>query len=79
MKLLRFNARACALLTIVAFCNGAHAQLLIGRVASSEEGAMEGVLVSAKKSGSNITITVVSDREGRFSRSEEHTSELQSH
>ena len=67
MKLLRFTARACALLTFVVFCHGAQAQLLNGRVASSEEGAMEGVLVSAKKSGSNITITVVSDHEGRFS------------
>src|SRR6185436_18816469 len=32
-----------------------------------EEGAMEGVLVSAKKAGSTITITVVSDAEGRYS------------
>ena len=67
MKRLRFTARACALLAIVAFCNGAHAQLLNGRITSAEEGPMEGVLVSAKKSGSNITITVVSDRDGRFS------------
>ncbi len=28
---------------------------------------MEGVLVSAKKAGSTITITVVSDKDGRFS------------
>ena len=28
---------------------------------------MEGVLVSAKKTGSNITVTVVSDKEGRYS------------
>ena len=40
---------------------------LTGVVTSAEEGAMEGVLVSAKKAGSTITITVVSDREGRFS------------
>jgi streptogramin lyase len=42
-----------------------HAQLS-GRVSSAEEGAMEGVLVSAKKPGSTITVTVVSDREGRY-------------
>jgi streptogramin lyase len=39
---------------------------LNGRVSSAEEGAMEGVLVSAKKAGSTITVTVVSDREGRY-------------
>ena len=40
---------------------------LSGQVTSAEEGAMEGVLVSAKKAGSTITITVVSDDEGRYS------------
>ena len=39
---------------------------LAGKVSSAEEGAMEGVLVSAKKAGSTITITVVSDAEGRY-------------
>ena len=34
---------------------------LSGQVSSAEEGAMEGVLVSARKAGSNITVTVVSD------------------
>ena len=48
----------------------AHAQTvaaLTGQVTSAEEGAMEGVLVSAKKAGSTITITVVSDGQGRYS------------
>src|SRR5262245_48070796 len=40
---------------------------LSGQVTSAEEGAMEGVLVSAKKAGSTITITVISDKDGRFS------------
>ena len=40
---------------------------LTGQVSSAEEGVMEGVLVSAKKAGSNITVTVVSDKEGRYS------------
>jgi hypothetical protein len=40
---------------------------LIGRVSSAEEGSMEGVLVSAKKAGSTITVTVVSDAQGRYS------------
>jgi streptogramin lyase len=40
---------------------------LTGQVTSSEEGAMEGVLVSAKKDGSTITVTVVSDAQGIYS------------
>src|SRR4051812_37215436 len=39
---------------------------LSGSVASKEEGPMEGVLVSAQRAGSPITITVVSDAKGRF-------------
>lgn len=39
---------------------------LTGRVTSTDEGPMEGVLVSAKKAGSTITITVVSDQQGRY-------------
>jgi virginiamycin B lyase len=38
-----------------------------GQVSSAEEGAMEGVLVSARKDGTTITITVVSDDKGQFS------------
>src|SRR5437763_15159878 len=43
------------------------ATALTGIVSSAEEGPMEGVLVSAKREGSTVTITVVSDRDGRFS------------
>ena len=39
---------------------------LSGTVTSTEEGAMEGVLVSAKKMGSTISTTVVSDEKGRY-------------
>src|SRR5215467_5074181 len=39
---------------------------LTGTVTSAEEGPMEGVLVSAKKAGSTITVTVVSDKDGRY-------------
>ena len=58
---------------VIAFCfflTGALAQApaaLTGIVSSSEEGAMEGVLVSAKKDGSAITTTVVTDSQGRYS------------
>jgi streptogramin lyase len=41
--------------------------VLAGTVSSAEEGMMEGVLVSAKKDGSTITTTVVSDNQGRYS------------
>jgi virginiamycin B lyase len=44
----------------------AWAQTLRGSVTSVEEGAMEGVLVSAQEAGSPITVTVVSDEHGRF-------------
>jgi len=40
---------------------------LTGRVTSVDDGAMEGVVVSAKKAGSTVTISVVSDASGRFS------------
>src|SRR4051812_3183288 len=39
---------------------------LSGQVTSAEEGAMEGVLVSAKRAGARITITVASDPQGRY-------------
>ena len=39
---------------------------LTGQVSSTEEGAMEGVLVSANKAGSTVTITVVSNQQGRY-------------
>ena len=44
----------------------AQSDALTGMVSSAEEGAMEGVLVSAKREGSNKTITVVSDEKGRY-------------
>ncbi len=40
---------------------------LAGQVTSSDEGPMEGVLVSAKREGSTVTLTVVSDGSGRYS------------
>ena len=39
---------------------------LTGQVTSAEEGPMEGVLVSAKKLDSTITVTVASDHSGRY-------------
>src|ERR1051325_1386653 len=53
------------LLLVLFFPFAAHAQLS-GTVTSTEEGPMEGVLVSAKRAGSTITVTVVSDAKGRY-------------
>src|SRR5262245_34700637 len=39
---------------------------LNGRVSSTEDGPLEGALVSAKKADSTITVTVVSDENGRY-------------
>ena len=47
-------------------CGTGAAAELRGHVSSREEGAMEGVLVSARPSGSPITVTVVSDAKGGF-------------
>jgi virginiamycin B lyase len=56
------------LAALVALANDpAHAQTaLSGKVSSAREGAMEGVVVSAKKDGSTITISVVTDAQGRY-------------
>ena len=44
-----------------------HADLaLTGTVVSAEDGAMEGVLISARRAGSTLTTTVVSDHDGRY-------------
>src|SRR5208282_3673854 len=40
---------------------------LAGLVTAAEDGALEGVLVSAKRAGSTITVTVVSDTTGHYS------------
>src|SRR5579864_2557571 len=43
------------------------AAALAGKVSSAAEPVMEGVVVSAKKAGSTITISVVSDDKGHYS------------
>jgi streptogramin lyase len=39
---------------------------LSGRVSSDREGAMEGVVVSARQTGSAMTVSVISDMEGKY-------------
>jgi virginiamycin B lyase len=56
-----------ALVFVNLACPSAQAHdALVGQVSSAEEGAMEGVLVSARKANSTVTLTVVSDAEGRY-------------
>jgi streptogramin lyase len=66
----RFFFSAAALVLQLTACNvhGAAAApaALTGTVTSAEEGAMEGVLVSAKRDGSTVTTTVVTDERGRY-------------
>ncbi len=42
------------------------AAALTGHVSSAAEGPMEGVVVSARKDGATITVSVVTDREGKY-------------
>ena len=39
---------------------------LTGQISSADEGPMEGVVVSAKRAGTTVTISVVSDATGRY-------------
>lgn len=40
---------------------------LAGKVSSAEEGAMEGVVVTARKDGSTVSVSVVTDKNGLYS------------
>jgi len=52
------------LLSAPAFAQSA---ALTGRVTSDKEGTMEGVVVSANRAGSTVTVSVPTDNQGRFS------------
>src|SRR5262245_52315982 len=70
LTLSRILAAALAFLIVVAFVSSpaaAQGAALSGQVSSAEEGAMEGVVVSARKQGSNITVSVVTNAEGGYS------------
>jgi virginiamycin B lyase len=59
-------------LALVVWTGAAYAQTqppaaLAGTVSSAKEGPMEGVVVSAKKADSTVTISVATDDKGRFS------------
>lgn len=61
------SAVAAAALVNVAGAQAQNAAALRGVVTSAQEGAMEGVIVTAKKDGSTISVSVVSDDKGQYS------------
>jgi hypothetical protein len=68
----RSKATSAGLLAFAALLAGtgklpaqAASQALAGKV-TAEQGALEGVLVSARRAGSTVTVTVVSDKDGRY-------------
>jgi streptogramin lyase len=68
--LLLTSAGVFGLLVDAGLSTGALAQAapaLAGQVTSAGEGPMEGVLVSARKQSSTITVTVVTDAKGQYS------------
>ena len=66
-----FLTAAAALLVLSTFgidapAGAQSAAALSGQVTSAEEGPMEGVIVSARREGSNMTVSVVTDERGRY-------------
>src|SRR4051812_24914536 len=51
----------------LAWAQGKAAPAITGQVTSEAEGAMEGVVVTARKAGAKLSISVVTDAQGRYS------------
>src|SRR5262245_2982306 len=66
MRLKYMSQVSAAALLAVAFGSPQAMAQLSGKVSSAEEAAMEGVVVSAKREGSNITTSVITNAEGRY-------------
>src|ERR1700704_4173784 len=67
---LMLGLMASAAITLVQMTPGAFAQggsAITGLVTSEAEGAMEGVVVTARKAGAKFSVSVVSDAQGRYS------------
>ncbi|HUI97044.1 MAG TPA: carboxypeptidase-like regulatory domain-containing protein, partial [Xanthobacteraceae bacterium] len=62
------TAAAAVMLSLAAFhpVSAQNGVALTGQVSSAEEGAMEGVVVSAKKPGSTVQVSVMTDAQGRY-------------
>jgi virginiamycin B lyase len=66
-KLLLLTSVGFASLVFAAAAQAQNGTALTGKVSSAQEPTMEGVLVSAKRDGSNITTTVVTNAQGVYS------------
>ena len=69
MRVTNVHSAAAAAFLLALFQSvpaAAQSDALTGKVSSAAEGAMEGVLVSARRADSNMTITVVSDAQGSY-------------
>lgn len=66
---MRLASRAVFALAVMLWLTGfaAAQSALSGLVSSTEEGAMEGVLVTARKTGATMSVTVVTGKDGRYS------------
>jgi len=62
-----FAGSAIALVLSLSAFPAAAQTTLAGLVTSVQEGPMEGVIVSAKREGSNVTVSVITDAQGRYS------------
>src|SRR5262245_53108395 len=66
-QILLATTASIAALVISSAASAQPGAALQGQVSSAKEGPMEGVIVSAKKDGATITISVVSDNKGHYS------------
>jgi streptogramin lyase len=65
-RVLLFSSMALVIAALATGQSSSTSAALTGKVTSQSEGAMEGVLVGAKKLGSTITTWVVTDAEGQY-------------
>jgi streptogramin lyase len=66
LALVTMALMALSAITELRAAEDASSVALTGVVSSQKEGAMEGVMVSAKKSGATVTVTVATDAQGRY-------------
>jgi hypothetical protein len=66
MSKLAFRVAIAASFLLVSSAYPQAPAALTGEVSSAEEGSMEGVVVSAKRDGSTISVSVITDAKGRF-------------
>src|ERR1700722_15001818 len=66
-RLLVLTAGVAAIALCAVPATAQNVPALTGQVTSDAEGAMEGVVVNAKKAGSTVMVSVISNAQGRYS------------